>query len=416
MSSETSVFTGHRFGTPGYRRIRLALFLAALSTFALLYGIQPLLPTLTRDFALTPAEAALAMSLPAVALGAAMLVAGPLSEVVGRTSLIHASLISAALLGILSAVVPGWQLYLAVRTVQGVALAGLSAAAMAYLSEEIHHDSLARAAGLYVGGTALGGMGGRFLAGAMAQLVGWRGAVLAVAIACLGCAVSVLFLLPRSQGFRSAPADVRHLARTGLAVMRDPGMLVLFGIGCLSMGTFVGMFNAAMFRLESPEYGLPVAIASFVFVVHIVGSSSSAFAGKVADRRGYRFVTPLSAAVLLAGIVLTMARPLPLLVVGLALVSAGFFATHGVVAPWVAARAAGGDGGTAQATAGYLFFFYLGSSVFGALAPAQWPAGGWPAVVRLCGSLAAITIMLTLVMRRIPGRRKDRRPGLPATH
>lgn len=415
MSSGTAEpFTGHPFGSADFRRIRLALPLAALATFAMLYGIQPLLPTLTHDFALTPAEAAMAMSLPAAAVGITMLFAGPLSEVVGRTVLIHSSLVATATLGILSAFAPTWGVFLAVRTVQGATLAGVAAVALAYLSEEVSRDSLARAAGLYVAGSALGGMSGRFLAGGLTQLAGWRWASAGLGAAGLACAVTVLLVLPKSQGFTPAPADIRHLMRAGWAVLRDPGTVVLFCVGCLGMGTFVGLFNAVVFRLEGPEYGLSVAMASSVFIVHLVGSWSSALGGKLADRLGYRVVAPLTATLLLAGVLLTTARPLPVLILALAMASAGFFATHGLAQPWVAVRASLGAAGTAQATAGYVFSCYLGSSVIGALVPALWASGGWPAVVWICAGLVAVTSALLLLMRRIPEPPREAQPPRPA--
>src|SRR5688572_12040807 len=85
-------FAGYRVGEPGYRRISVALFAAGLATFALLYSTQALLPEFTRAFSVSAAQSTLSVSLTTVGLGVALLVAGPLSEVVGRTRLIHLSL------------------------------------------------------------------------------------------------------------------------------------------------------------------------------------------------------------------------------------------------------------------------------------------------------------------------------------
>ena len=43
-------------GTPTFRRATLALFAAGFSTFAVLYGVQPLLPIFADTFAVSPAE------------------------------------------------------------------------------------------------------------------------------------------------------------------------------------------------------------------------------------------------------------------------------------------------------------------------------------------------------------------------
>jgi YNFM family putative membrane transporter len=96
----------------------------------------------------------------------------------------------------------------------------------------------------------------------------------------------------------------------------------------------------------------------------------------------------------------TLAEPLALVVLGLAVMTAGFFAAHSVASGWVATRAHSGVGGTGQATSLYLFAYYLGSSVFGSLAGDAWSAGGWPEVVLLAGSLLAVGMVLALLLLR----------------
>ena len=52
----------HETGTAGYRRLTGALFAAGLATFAALYGTQAVLPALSADFGVSPAAAALTVS------------------------------------------------------------------------------------------------------------------------------------------------------------------------------------------------------------------------------------------------------------------------------------------------------------------------------------------------------------------
>src|ERR1700759_3045937 len=172
---------GYRPGEPGYQRIAVALFAAGVATFALLYSTQALLPELARSFAISDAMSTLSVSLTTAGLGVMLLFIGPVSEVLGRTRLIHTSLLASAIIGLACAVAPNWDTLLALRLLQGVALAGLPAVATAYLREEMHPGGDARTAGLYVGGTALGGMSGRLITGGLADLAGWRGGLAAVA-------------------------------------------------------------------------------------------------------------------------------------------------------------------------------------------------------------------------------------------
>ena len=196
---------GYRPGEPGYRRIAVALFAAGVATFALLYSTQALLPELARSFAISDAMSTLSVSLTTAGLGVTLLFIGPISEVLGRTRLIHTSLLASAVIGLACAAAPNWDTLLALRLLQGIALAGLPAVATAYLREEMHPDGYARTAGLYVGGTALGGMSGRLVTGGVGDAAGWRWALAAVAGLGLLCALLVLIMLPGSRNFVPAP-------------------------------------------------------------------------------------------------------------------------------------------------------------------------------------------------------------------
>lgn len=392
----------YEVGSPQYRSITLALFLAGVVTFALLYSTQALLATLVAQFDVSPATSALSVSVTTGGLGLALLIAGPLSEVTGRTPLMFTSLFAAAVVGIACGLAPTWPLLLALRALQGLALAGLPAVAMAYLSEEVVAGAQARAAGVYIAGTALGGMSGRLATSALTDLLGWRVALIALGLIALVCAGLVVMLLPRSRHFTPAPAGWGQLRRSIQAILTDPGLLCLFGIGGTAMGAFVGAYNAIGFRLQAAPYQLSVGQAGLVFLSYALGSLASARAGAWAQRRGRRTVAPYLAAAPLVGLALTAAAPLPVVIAGLVVVTMGFFGLHGVVSGWVAARATVLAGVPGQASSAYLVAYYSGSSIVGMLAGVAWSGGGWAAVVGLCGSLFAATLGLTLALRRIP--------------
>ena len=88
--------------------------------------------------------------------------------------------------------------------------------------------------------------------------------------------------------------------------------------------------------------------------------------------------------------------------VGLALIIAGFFTIHGVASGWVPARAHAAGLATAQAASLYLFTYYVGASVFGALGGQAWSSAGWSSVALLAGGLVVVVAALALVLRRTP--------------
>ncbi len=380
----------------------MALFCAGVTTFALLYAPQVVLPDLVGEFGIGAGEAALVVSFPTFALGLTLLLVGPLSETLGRTRVIHVSLFATTAVGMACALAPTWTTLLALRAVQGVALAGVPAVAIAYLREEVAAGAHGGATGLYVGGTALGGLLGRVVVAGVAEVAGWRWALGAIAAVGLVCALVARAVLPPSRNFHPVARGSGRSAGRWRRLLTDPVLLAVDGIGAVAIGAFVATFNTVGFRLRGAPYDLSLAAAGIVYLPHVLGAFTSTYAGRLTDRFGQRAVMPFVIAVMIAGMAVSLATPLPVVFVGVALVSAGFFAVHGVASGWVAARAHVGGGATGTATAIYLFVYYLGSSVFGSLAGVAWTSGGWAPVVALTGGLMTVGLVLSLVLRRIP--------------
>ena len=202
------------------------------------------------------------------------------------------------------------------------------------------------------GGRRYGGPPDR---GGLADLGGWRIASGGIALVGVLCAAVVWLLLPASQNFHPTSASPRQLMTQTGRVLRDPALLALYGIAATAVGAFVAVYNGSVFRLSGAPYDLSAGAAGLVFTVYLLGSAGSATAGWLADRYGRRTVVPVGCLVTLAGVAVSLAAPLPLIVVGLAVMTAGFFAVHGVASGWVAVRAHAGGGGTGQAASLYLF-------------------------------------------------------------
>ncbi len=391
---------GHTTGSPGLRRVAIALFAAGLGTFALLYSTQALLPILADGFGVSPGASALTLAVTTAGVGIGLIPAAWLSDAIGRTRVMTTSLVLAALLGLAGAAAPTFSMLLILRALEGLALAGLPAVAMAYLTEEVHPSALGGAIGLYIGGNAIGGMAGRLLAGGLADVGGWRVASAGVGLVGVVCAVTLLRVLPASRNFTPRPVGSAREALDRLrAPLSDPGLLRLDAMGALLMGTFVAVYNGLGFRLAAEPFHLSPAALALVFLVYPIGSASSAQAGRLADRVGRRVVLPLGVLLTCAGLALTATASLPLIVVGIATLTAGFFAGHSVASSWVGRRARGSAG---QASALYLLAYYGGSSVAGPLAGTAWSADRWTGVLAIAGVMLALALLVSLRLRHTP--------------
>lgn len=386
----------------GYRRVLVSLFAAGMATFVLMYDTQALLPELATAFDLSPSESTLTMSLTTTALAISLLFVGPLSEVVGRTRLIHLSLCASVVVALACALAPSWHTLLVLRLLQGVTLAGLPAVATAYLREELHHSAQARAAGIYIGGTAIGGMAGRLVTAPVADVLGWRWAMASAAVFALLCTVIVAINLPPSRQFVATYADRRTLATMARGALRDPALLALYGLGACGVGALVAVFNALGFRLTSAPFGLTVGSLSLIYLVYVLGTVSSTVSGRLADALGRRAILPAGCAIAVTGVLLTLVPSLPAIVVGLGALTIGFFIIHGLASGWVTARAHASGNSPGQAAAFYLFCYYVGSSVFGNLGSTAWTHAGWNGVVVLATGLLLVACLLAVALRRIP--------------
>ncbi|AWW37950.1 MFS transporter [Streptomyces cadmiisoli] len=384
-------------GGPGYRRMSLALFLAGVATFALLYSTQALLPLISGDFGVTASEASWTVAASTGGLALFVLPMSALSERYGRRTVMTASLALAVAIALLIPFAPSLGALVALRAVQGAALAGLPASAAAYLAEEVRPRALITAIGLFVAGNSIGGMSGRVLTGWVAQEWGWRIAVGALGLVAVACAVAFRLLLPAPKHFVPGSPRPRVLARTVRDHLADPLLRRLYAIGALFMTVFGGVYTVIGYRLTEEPFSLPQGIVGSIFLVYLVGTVSASTAGRLVGRLGRRGALYLAGGTTASGLLLSTADSLAPVLVGLVLITAGFFAGHAVASAAVSKTA---TRGRAQAAALYQSAYYIGSSVGSTVGAVAFHAGGWAGTVGV-GLLAVLGVVgITLLGSR----------------
>jgi MFS transporter, YNFM family, putative membrane transport protein len=384
-------------GTPAFRRMNLAMFVGGFATFALLYALQPILPRFSADFAVSATTASLLYAAGTVAMAAMLIPASVLTDRFGRHKVMRASLVLAALIGIGSALAADFAQLLVLRLLLGGVLAGMPAAAMAYLGEEVAPNAQGRAMGLYIAGNALGGMSGRLLAAALTDFASWQIALAVLGL--MGVAAAILFwrYLPESRHFSARTMGFRRVTGDAATLLRDPGLRWLFLTGFLIMGAFASLYNYLGFRLHEPPFLLGQTAIGAMFVLYLLGTWSSTWAGRLVDRIGRRRVLWAMLVVCTAGLLVTLSNSLVIVVVGVAVFTFGYFGAHSVASGWVGRRA--GER-RALASALYLCSYYIGSSTVGTLSGLAWEHGAWP------GLVAALALLLgaSLIAARALGR------------
>jgi YNFM family putative membrane transporter len=386
---------GLRAGTRAFRRANAALAIGGFTCFALLYGTQPVLPQLVDEFRVSPAVASLTVAAGTAAMALLLIPLSLLADRYGRRRLMCLGLFGATLFALASAVAPDFRSLLLCRAGVGVCIAGVPAAAMAYMGEEIAIDARSRAMGLYIAANALGGMSGRFLSALVTEWLDWRYGLAALGLVGALAAVAFWRLLPPSRHFVPHSLQPSLLLADLRRIWADPGLPWLFLTAFLIMGAFVGLYNYLGFRLSQPPYGLGPAAIGAIFLMYAVGSVSSTWAGHVVGRFGRSRLMLLMSAGMVGGAAVTLADALPIIILGLAVFTFGYFAVHALASGWVGRRAGARRG---LVSALYLASYYLGGSVIGSATGWPWTLAGWPGVVAtlLACSVGVIAILVRL--------------------
>lgn len=381
-----------------YMRVTLSFFMAGLSTFALLYFVQPILPILTHEFKISPAQASMSLSLCTGLLALGLLVTGTLSDAIGRKNIMVISLLSAAIFTFISVFMQSWDGILLTRALVGLALSGVAAVAMTYLSEEIHPNYLALSMGLYISGNSIGGMSGRLITGILTDHFSWRIVTIIFSLFAFIAAIVFWHLLPPSRHFRASSVRPCFVWVNFRVHLRDKGLPFLFMIGFIIMGSFITLYNYIGYRLLEPPYNFSQTMIGLLSFIFLAGTYSASKAGFLALRYNYADILFIAISFMLIGTIITFFSAISWILLGMVILTIGFFAAHAIVSSWIGKRA---KRAKAQASSWYLFSYYGGSSIAGTLGGIFWSHWGWNGIIGFIVFLTSIGLIISIQLRNI---------------
>ena len=369
------------------------IVLAGFTAFLDLYATQPLLPLLMRVFSASHFAVSLTITAATVAVAIAAPVVGRVADLVGRKRVIVGSAFILAAATALCATASGLNQFIAWRFVQGLVTPGIFATTIAYIHEEYPAWYTGRASAAYVSGTVTGGFCGRALVGALASTVGWKTAFVVLGAVNVAAALAIAKWLPRE---RPGATHERPAVGHGQSVMRLLGNGRLFAtnaVGFCVLFSQVAVFTYVTFHLEAPPYLLGTAALGYLFVVYLFGAAVTPLAGRWVDLYGHRAGLAVGMGVGSLGALLTLTGPLPIIVVGLALVGSGVFIAQATASSYIGVVTREDRG---LAVGLYSTAYYLGGTLGGSLPSLFWDAGGWTACVVLVIAVQAATLGIAL--------------------
>jgi predicted MFS family arabinose efflux permease len=377
--------------------------LCGVCAFLELYCTQPLLPLLAHVFHASKTGVSLTVSAATLGVAISAPFFGALTERLPRKRVIVASLIGVSLPTLLAATSQSLGELIFWRFLEGITLPGIFAVVVTYIGEEWPPYRVALIMSFYVSGTALGGFLGRITSGVLAEVFNWRASFLTLGAVSLAGAAAVAAWLPRGSRRPSAPPAQGALPAFPYQVQelfRSRRLVATFAVGFNVLFSLVGVFTWITFHLSAPPFSLSTTALSSLFFVYLIGLVVTPAAGFLITRIGLRAGVGGAIACAIAGVLLTLAPSLLVVVAGLTLLSTGVFIAQ--TASQSHLRVAAPPGARVTAAGLYLTCYYLGGTAAGVVPGLFWALGKWPACVAFIVAMQAVALAIALMGWRTP--------------
>ena len=272
-----------------------------------IYYNQPLLLEMARTFHTTPDHIGLVAMATQIGYALGLLFFVPLGDVVERRALMMRMYGAVAVALLTVAFAPTLPLLVLASTFTGM-MAAVTHIVLPLAPDLVEDKDRGRAIGIVMTGLLLGILLARTFAGWVSKIHGWQ-TVFVVAAFVNALFVPLLWktmpLLPPKQALRYTQAmqSLWELFRTE-PLLRESGT-----IGALAFGCFSCFWTTLVFLLGS-HYHLGAGVAGTFGVVGAAGALVAPVAGRLADRRGTRWVLTLGIATLAGSFLLIWAGEL----------------------------------------------------------------------------------------------------------
>jgi predicted MFS family arabinose efflux permease len=262
-----------------------------------LYYNQPLLSVIGRSFGADAWHVGFVAVATQVGYAAGLLFFVPLGDVAERRKLMLRMYVGVAVALVLAAAAPNLPWMIGASVLIGV-MASVTHVALPMAPDLVPHERRGQAIGTVMTGLLLGILLARSFAGWLSRFNGWR-TVFIVAAVMNACFVPFIYrVMPRmkpreSLTYAETMKSLWTLFRTE-PLLREAGV-----IGGLVFASFSCFWTTLAFMLQT-HYGMGPGVAGTFGVVGAAGALAAPLAGRLADKRGTRFVVTTAGAILSA--------------------------------------------------------------------------------------------------------------------
>lgn len=247
---------------------------------------QPLLPEIARTFAISDARAGAIATLTQAGYAAGLLFLVPLGDMVDRRRLVLATLLAVAVALVAVAAAPSFVLVAVASCIVGLTTIAPQLV-IPFAASLAAPGARGRAVGHIMSGLLVGILGGRVLAGFVAQVASWRVMFALAAALVLSLAATLARWLPRVEPrggmtYGALLGSLWPLIRTQ-PVLRESALL-----GALFFASFSALWTTLAFALKAPPLHYGSSVAGLFGLLGVAGALTAPIAGRYADRSSPR--------------------------------------------------------------------------------------------------------------------------------
>ncbi|WP_201258597.1 MFS transporter [Bordetella sp. H567] len=386
----------------------LVLLFAAASglSVANVYYAQPLLDALAMDFRISHAAVGGIVTATQAGCALALLLLVPLGDRVDRRRLVVAQLLALVLALCVVALAGSTAVLLAGMLAVGLLGTAMTQGLIAYAASAAGHGEQGRVVGAAQGGVFIGLLLARVFAGAVSDLLGWRGVYLCSAGLMVGLGLPLWRRLPK---LTPAPDGLRYarLIASMLTLLREERVLQIRGVLALLMFAAFNIFwSALVLPLSAPPWRFSHTAIGAFGLAGVAGALAAARAGQWADKGfGQRTSAVALAVLLLAWWPLSlMDRSLWSLLAGIVLLDLGGQALHVTSQSMILRTRPQAHG---RLVGLYMLFYAVGSGLGSISATVTYAHAGWQGVCMLGATVSLVAMLFwAATLRAMPGPRR----------
>ncbi|RPD41155.1 MFS transporter [Chitinophaga barathri] len=384
---------------PAYKLQPAVMFMFAIAcglSVANVYYAQPLLDAMALDFGISHASVGIVITVSQIGSALALLFVVPLGDMLNRRTLLLTQLTVLVMALIVVGFAPTKGALLPGMVALGLMATAMTQGLIAFAATLASAEQRGRAVGITQSGVVIGLLLARTMAGAMADLAGWRSVYLLSATLLVGMFFFLYRVLPRhstSSGNITYPQLLRSMFKLFAEepVLRNRGIITMF-----MFAAFNTFWTSLVLPLSSaPHFLSHTAIGAFG-LLGAVGALGAAKAGKLADRGRGQWASGVALSLLLLSwLPLGFTQySLWALVAGIILFDMAAQAIH--VTNQVMIFKARPDAAS-RLVGCYMIFYSIGSGAGAFLSTQAYAAGGWQGVSILGASFSAAGLLFWLI-------------------